>query len=57
MLKNNSKLGVSVAINYSIKLGFVPVNDVRETYFVDALGSIHSTIRRYRVKGKLVPSF
>ena len=34
MLKNSSTLAVSVAINYSIKLGFVSLNGPRETYFV-----------------------
>ena len=38
MLKNSSTLGVSVPINLSIKLGFVSVNGLRETYFVNALG-------------------
>ena len=37
MLKNSSTLAVSVPINVSIKLGFVSVNDLRETYFVDSL--------------------
>ena len=37
MLKNKSRLTVSVPINLSIKLGFVSVNGPRETYFVDAL--------------------
>ena len=37
MLKNSSKLAVSVPINLSIKLSFVSVNNLRETYFVDAL--------------------
>ena len=37
MLKNSSTLAVSVPINHSIKLGFVSVNDPRETYFVDSL--------------------
>ena len=36
MLKNSSTLAVSDPINLSIKLGFVPVNGPRETYFVDA---------------------
>ena len=34
MLKNSSTLAVSIPINHSIKLGFVPVNGPRETYFV-----------------------
>ena len=37
MLKNSSTLAVSVAINLCIKLGFVSVNILRETYFVDVL--------------------
>ena len=37
MLKNSSTLAVSVPINLSLKLGFIPVNGLRETYFVDAL--------------------
>ena len=37
MLRNSSTLAVSVPINLSIKLGFVPVNGPRESYFVDAL--------------------
>ena len=37
MLKNSSTLAVSVPINLSIELGFVSVNDLRETYFVDVL--------------------
>ena len=36
-LKNSSILAVSVPINISIKLDFVSVNSLRETYFVDAL--------------------
>ena len=44
MLKNSSTLAVSVPINLTIKLGFVCVNDSRETYFVDAL-------RNYRCIG------
>ena len=36
MLKNSSTLAVSVPINLSIKLGFVSLNDHRETYFVEA---------------------
>ena len=35
MLKNSSTLAVSVPINLSIKLGFVFVNGLRDTYFVD----------------------
>ena len=34
MLENSSTLAVSVPINLSIKLGFVSVNGLRETYFV-----------------------
>ena len=34
MLKNSSTLAVSVPINLSIKLGFVSVNGLRQTYFV-----------------------
>ena len=37
MLKNSSTLAVSVAINLFIKLGFVSVNGLRESYSVDAL--------------------
>ena len=37
IMKNSSTLAVSVAINVSIKLGFVSVNDSRETYFVDVV--------------------
>ena len=37
MLKNSSTLAVSVTINLSIKLSFVSVNNLRETYFVDEL--------------------
>ena len=37
LLKNSSTLAVSVPINLSINLGFVSVNDPRETYFVDVL--------------------
>ena len=37
MLKNRSTLAVSVAINLSIKLGFVSANGPRETYFVNTL--------------------
>ena len=37
MLKNSSTLAVSVSMNLSVKLGFVSVNDPRETYFVDAI--------------------
>ena len=37
MLENSSILAVSVPINPSIKLGFVSVNGLRETYFMDAL--------------------
>ena len=36
MLKNSSILAVSVPIILYIKLGFVPVNGPRDTYFVDA---------------------
>ena len=36
-LKNSSMLAVSVAINLSIKVDFVSVNDPRETYFEDML--------------------
>ena len=36
-LKNISTLAVSVPINLSIKLSFVSVNGLGETYFVDAL--------------------
>ena len=36
MLKNSSTLAVSVAINLAIKLLFVSVNGLMETYFVDA---------------------
>ena len=39
MLKNSSTLAVSITINISTKLGFVFVNCLRETYFVDALRS------------------
>jgi hypothetical protein len=35
MLENSRTLAVSVAINISMKLCFVSVNDPRETYFVD----------------------
>ena len=37
ILKNNSTLFVSVTINLSIELGFVSINDPRETYFLDGL--------------------
>ena len=37
MLKNSSTLGVTIPINLSIKLGFISVNDHRETYFLDAI--------------------
>ena len=37
MLKINSTLAVSVPTNSSIKLGFVSINDRRETYFMDTL--------------------
>ena len=43
MLKNSSTLAVSVPINISIKLGFVYVNNPKETYFVDILHSIYNT--------------
>ena len=43
MLKNSSTLAVSVPINLSIKLGFVSVNDPRETYFVDAPRNCNET--------------
>ena len=36
MLKNSSRLTVSVPTNLSMKLGFISVNGLRETYFVDA---------------------
>ena len=36
-LKNSSTFAVYVPINLSIKLGFVSVNDPRETYFVKVL--------------------
>ena len=41
MLKNNSTLAVSLPINISVKLDFVTVNDLRETYFVDPLHSFY----------------
>ena len=37
MFKIDSTHAVSIPINLSINLGFVPVNSTRETYFVDAL--------------------
>ena len=37
MLKNSTTLVVCVPINLSIKLGFISVNDLRGTYFVDAI--------------------
>ena len=37
VVKTCSTLAVSVPINLSIKMGFVSVNDPRETYFVDGL--------------------
>ena len=37
ILKNSSTLDVTVPIILSIKLGFVCINGVRETYFVEAL--------------------
>ena len=37
MSKNSSTVSVSDPINFSIKLGFVSVNNSRETYFVDVL--------------------
>ena len=37
MLKSSSTLAVSVPINLSIKLVFVSVNGINETYFVDGL--------------------
>ena len=37
MLKNSATLAVSVPINLYIKLGFISVNGLRETYFVDTL--------------------
>ena len=40
VLKNSSTLPMSVPINLSIKLGFVSVNGLRETYFVDALRTV-----------------
>ena len=40
MLKHSSTIAVSVPINLSIKLGFVSVNDPRETYFVDVLRTV-----------------
>ena len=36
-VENSLTLAVSAPVNHSIKLGFVSVNDSRETYFVDAL--------------------
>ena len=39
MLENSSTLALSVLINLYIKVGFVSVNDPRETNFVDALGN------------------
>ena len=44
MLKNSSTLAVSVTINISIKLGFVSVNCIMETYFVDALCSCREKV-------------
>ena len=44
MLKNSSTLAVSVPINISIILGFVPVNGPMETYFVNALHMKYSTV-------------
>ena len=38
MLKNSSTFAVSVAINLSMKLGFVSVNGHRQTYFLGMLG-------------------
>ena len=35
MLKNSSTLAVSVPIKLSINFGFISVNILRETYFVD----------------------
>ena len=37
MLKNSSTLAVCVPIHFTVKLGFVSVNDLRETYLVAAL--------------------
>ena len=37
MLQNSSTFGVSVSINLFTKLGFVSVNGLRKTDFVDAL--------------------
>ena len=39
-MTNVSTLAVSVPINLSIKLGFVPANRPRETYFVNALHTL-----------------
>ena len=41
ILKNSSTLAVSVPVKISIKLGFVSVNCLRETYFVETL---HTTV-------------
>ena len=45
MWRNSSTLAVPVPINLSIKLGFVSVNGLRETYFVDTL-SINQTNKK-----------
>ena len=45
MLKNSSTLAVSVPINLSIKLAFVSVNGLRETYFVDMMRNVVCNIR------------
>ena len=48
MLKNSSILAVSVIIKLSTKLGFVSVNGLRETYFVDVLcNMLHCTGHKY----------
>ena len=43
-LKNSSTIAVSVPINLSMKLGFVSVNGLKETYFVDAQRIIFQTL-------------
>ena len=53
MLKNSSRLAVSVPVNLSIKLDFVSVNGSRETYFVDVLRIISMLFLIFKVLGRV----